>query len=126
MGIRNTLAVSLAISSPIRPAWDIQKWALFFLVSYRFANSTCKTTFFLQITDNLQIFNSIFVHGIQKGLSIFVELNMQNFPVTDADAGVTALMTLVAIVTTKEKHLSLMVDSDFINRKKTKAGAREF
>ena len=80
----------------------------------------------MQITDNLQIFNSIFVHGIQKGLSIFVELNMQNFPVTDADAGVTALMTLIAIVTTKEKHLSLLVDSDFINRKKAKAGAREF
>lgn len=51
---------------------------------------------------------------------------MQNFPVADADAGVTALMTLIAIVTTKEKHLSLLVDSDFINRKKAKAGAREF
>ena len=50
---------------------------------------------------------------------------MQNFPVTDADAGVTALMTLIAIVTTKEKHLSLMVDSDFINRKKPKTGTCE-
>ena len=50
---------------------------------------------------------------------------MQNFPVADADAGVTALMTLIAIVTTKEKHLSLMVDSDFINRKKPKTGTCE-
>ena len=47
---------------------------------------------------------------------------MQNLPLTHTDAGMTALMTLVAIMTTKELHLSLTVDSDFVNGKKTKAG----
>ena len=32
-------------------------------------------------------------------LFVFVELNMQNLPVTYADAGMTALMALVAIMT---------------------------
>ena len=58
-------------------------------------------------------------------LFVFVELNVQNLPITHADAGVAALMTLVAIMTTKELHLPLMVDSDFINRKKPKTGTCE-
>ena len=36
-----------------------------------------------------------------------------------------ALMTLVAVMTTKELHLPLMVNSDFINRKKPKTGTCE-
>ena len=37
---------------------------------------------------------------------------MQNLPFAYADASVAALMTLVAVMTTKELHLSLMVESD--------------
>lgn len=48
-------------------------------------------------------------------LLVFVELNVQNLPVTYTDTGMAALMALVAIVTTKVLHLTLMVDSDFIN-----------
>ena len=44
---------------------------------------------------------------------------MQNLPVTYANTGVTALMALVAIVTAKVLHLPLMVDSHFINGKKS-------
>ena len=55
-------------------------------------------------------------------LLVFVELNMQNLPVTHADAGVAALVALVAIVTAKVLHLTLMVDSNFIDRKKAEAG----
>ena len=51
---------------------------------------------------------------------------MQNLPLANADAGMAALMTLVAVMTTKELHLPLMVDGDFINRKKAEAGTREF
>ena len=51
-------------------------------------------------------------------LLVFVELNMQNLPVTHADAGVAALVALVAIVTAKVLHLPLLVDSYFINREK--------
>ena len=50
----------------------------------------------------------------------FVELDVQNLPLTHADAGMAALMTLVAVMTTKELHLPLMVDADFINRKEAK------
>ena len=55
-------------------------------------------------------------------LLVFVELNMQNLPVTHADAGVAALVALVAIVTAKVLHLTLMVDSNFIDRKKAETG----
>ena len=48
-------------------------------------------------------------------LLVFVELNVQNLPVTYTDTGMAALMAMVAIVTTKVLHLTLMVDSDFIN-----------
>jgi hypothetical protein len=51
---------------------------------------------------------------------------VQNFPLAYADAGVATLMTLVAVMTTKELHLTLMVDSNFINRKETKARTRKF
>ena len=44
---------------------------------------------------------------------------MQNLPVTYADTGVAALMALVAIMTAKVLHLALMVDSHFINGKKS-------
>ena len=37
-----------------------------------------------------------------------------------------ALVTLVAIVTAKVLHLTLMVDGDFIDRKEAEAGAFEF
>jgi hypothetical protein len=52
-------------------------------------------------------------------------LNVQKFPIAYADSGMAALMTLVAVMTTKELHLPLMVDSDFINRKKPKTGTCE-
>ena len=52
-------------------------------------------------------------------LLVFVELNVQNLPVTYTDTGMAALMAMVAIVTTKVLHLTLMVDSDFINRKES-------
>lgn len=55
----------------------------------------------------------------------FVELDVQDLPLTHADAGMPALMTLVAIVTAKEVHLPLMVNSDFINRKEAQAGSME-
>ena len=55
----------------------------------------------------------------------FVELDVQNHPLTHADAGMPALMALVAIVTAKEVHLPLMVDRDFINRKEAQAGSIE-
>ena len=51
---------------------------------------------------------------------------MQNLPVTYADAGVAALMALVAIMTAKILNLPLSVDSHFINGKKTKARTTEF
>ena len=54
---------------------------------------------------------------MSSALFIFVELDMQNLPVAYADAGVTALMALVAIVTAKVLHLTLSIDSDFINGK---------
>ena len=50
-------------------------------------------------------------------LLVFVELDMQNLPVTYANTGVTALMALVAIVTAEVLHLPLLVDSHFIDRK---------
>jgi hypothetical protein len=46
---------------------------------------------------------------------------VQNLPIANADAGVAALMTLVAIMTSKKLHLPLMVDSDFIDRKEAEA-----
>ena len=58
-------------------------------------------------------------------LIIFVKLDVQDLPFANADAGMAALMTLVAVMTTKEFHLPLMVDSDFINRKKPKTGTCE-
>ena len=51
---------------------------------------------------------------------------MENLPFSNADAGMAALMTLIAVMTTKELYLPLMVDSDFINGKKTKARTTEF
>ena len=59
-------------------------------------------------------------------LLVFVELNVQYLPVTYANAGVTALVALVAIVTAKVLHLALMVDSHFINGKEAKARTIEF
>ena len=50
---------------------------------------------------------------------------MENLPFSNADAGMAALMTLVAVMTTKELHLPLMVDGDFINRKEPKTGTVE-
>ena len=44
---------------------------------------------------------------------------MQDLPVTYADAGMAALMALVAIVTAEVLHLPLMVDSHFIDGKET-------
>ena len=44
---------------------------------------------------------------------------MQTLPVTYADAGVAALMALVAIVTAEILHLPLLVDSDFIDREES-------
>jgi len=52
-------------------------------------------------------------------------LDVENLPFSNADAGMAALMTLIAIMTTKELYLPLMVDSDFINRKKPKTGTCE-
>ena len=51
---------------------------------------------------------------------------MQYFPIAYADAGVTALMTLVAIVAAEVMHIALFVDGDLINGKKTEAGTVEF
>ena len=59
-------------------------------------------------------------------LLVFVELDMKNLPVAYTDAGVTALMALVAIVTAKVLHLALLVDSNFIDGKKSEARTREF
>ena len=42
---------------------------------------------------------------------------MQNLPVTYADAGVAALMALVAIVTAEVVQLTLRVNGHFIDRK---------
>ena len=51
---------------------------------------------------------------------------MQNLPVAYADAGVTALVALVAIMTAMVLHLSLLVDSHFIDGKEAETRAREF
>ena len=51
---------------------------------------------------------------------------MQYLPIADADAGVAALMTLVAIVAAEVMHIALFVDGDLINGKKTEAGTVEF
>ena len=61
----------------------------------------------------------------EKQLLIFVELNMQDFPVIYTDAGMAALMALVAIVTAKVLHLPLLVDSDFIDGQDSETGAIE-
>ena len=50
---------------------------------------------------------------------------MENLPFSNANAGMAALMTLVAIMTTKVLYFALMVNSDFIDRKETKARTRK-
>lgn len=47
---------------------------------------------------------------------------MQNLPFSNADSGMSALMALVTIVPAKEVYLSLLVNGDFVNRKKSKTG----
>ena len=47
---------------------------------------------------------------------------MQNFPVTYADTGMAALMTLVAIMTATEMYLTLTVNGHFIDGKEPKSG----
>ena len=46
---------------------------------------------------------------MSSALFIFVELDMQNLPVAYADAGVAALVALIAIVTAKVLHLTLSI-----------------
>lgn len=48
---------------------------------------------------------------------------MEQFPFTDADAGVAALMRLVTIVTTEVLHGAVIGNDDFINGKETEAFA---
>ena len=44
-------------------------------------------------------------------LFVFVELDVENLPFSNADAGMAALMTLIAIMTAKILYLTLMVES---------------
>ena len=50
---------------------------------------------------------------------------MQQFPLADADAGVTALMGLVAVMTSEVLHGSIIRDCNLIDGKKAKALATE-
>ena len=51
----------------------------------------------------------------QSSLFIFVELDVQYLPIADTNAGVTALMTLVAIVAAEVAYAVLFIDGDLIN-----------
>ena len=50
---------------------------------------------------------------------IFVEPYVQNLPFANADAGVAALMCLVAIVSAKVVQLALGVDAPLVDGKET-------
>ena len=57
---------------------------------------------------------SILIYG---ALLIFVKFDVEQFPFADANAGVAALMGLVAIVTAQILHRAARVDFHFINGK---------
>ena len=59
-------------------------------------------------------------------LLIFVEPDVQNLPIAYADTGMAALMALITIMTAKVLHLTLMVDSHFINGKEAEARTAKF
>ena len=46
---------------------------------------------------------------------------MKDLPLADADAGVTALMGLVAVMTSEVLHGAIVRDGNFIDGKKTEA-----
>ena len=50
---------------------------------------------------------------------IFIKFDVKDLPLTNADAGMTALMGLVTIVTTEILHSAGSIDFDFINGKNT-------
>ena len=64
------------------------------------------------IVTTIRIKNDFFIY------LIFIKKDVEQFPLADADAGVTALMGLVTIVTTEVLYGASRVHFDFINRKK--------
>lgn len=52
---------------------------------------------------------------------IFVKFNVEDFPLTDADADMTALMRLVAIVAAEILHRAIVRDFDLIDGKEAEA-----
>ena len=56
---------------------------------------------------------------------VFVELDVEDFPVADADASVTALVVLVAVVAAEVAQLSVVGDGDFVNEADAEARAFE-
>ena len=50
---------------------------------------------------------------------IFVKFDVEDFPLANADAGMTALMSLVTVMATEVLHRTSRVDFDFINGKNT-------
>ena len=52
---------------------------------------------------------------------IFVKFDVEDFPLADADAGVTALVSLVAVMATQVLHGAIVSNSDLINGENAKA-----
>ena len=50
---------------------------------------------------------------------------MENLPLADADAGVTTLMSLIAVVTTEVLHGASRVDGNFVDGKKSETFSAE-
>ena len=46
--------------------------------------------------------------------SIFVQFDVEDFPLADTDSGVTTLMCLVAVVATEILHCAIIGDGYFI------------
>ena len=56
---------------------------------------------------------------------IFVELDVEDFPLPHTDAGVAPLVALVAIMTAQEAELAFIVDTDLVDGKKAETGTME-
>jgi hypothetical protein len=52
---------------------------------------------------------------------IFVELDVEDFPFANTDAGMTALVGLVAVMAAEVLHGASSIDSNFIDGKETEA-----
>ena len=52
---------------------------------------------------------------------IFVKFDVEDFPLANADAGMTALMSLVTVMATEVLHRTVIRDCYFIDGKETEA-----